>query len=147
MELVAQHYTGDEMAPYERLLGDAMRGDATLFAREDALEAAWRVVDPVLNNPSPVHEYDQNSWGPGEVELLPVPPGGWHNPEPSQDSPQYRTTGLSKYRVRHPMSKLGNRPSRWLHKETLNAFYPTQDFGVGTAKTFYCQVPPKKRYT
>jgi glucose-6-phosphate 1-dehydrogenase len=88
VELVARHHSGDEMAPYERLLGDAMRGDATLFAREDALEAAWRVVDPVLHNPPPVHEYDQNSWGPGEVEALPVPPGGWHNPEPPQDSPK-----------------------------------------------------------
>ncbi len=88
VELVARHYSGDEMAPYERLLGDAMRGDATLFAREDALEAAWRIVDPVLSNLSPVYEYDRNSWGPGEVGLLPVPPGGWHNPEPSQDSPR-----------------------------------------------------------
>ncbi|MBF6614441.1 MAG: glucose-6-phosphate dehydrogenase [Chloroflexi bacterium] len=88
VELVAQHYMHDEMAPYERLLGDAMSGKATLFAREDALEAAWRVVDPVLNNPPPVYQYDQNSWGPAEVELLPVPPGGWHNPNPSKDSPK-----------------------------------------------------------
>jgi glucose-6-phosphate 1-dehydrogenase len=86
VELVAQHYTHDEMAPYERLLGDAMRGKATLFAREDALEAAWRIVDPVLNNPPPVYEYEQKSWGPAEVELLPVPPGGWHNPDPPRDS-------------------------------------------------------------
>jgi len=81
VELIARHTPGgDEMAPYERLLGDAMRGDPTLFAREDAIEAAWRVVDPILGNAAPVHEYDPNTWGPTESDHLIAPDGGWHNP-------------------------------------------------------------------
>src|SRR5207253_11079794 len=54
MELMATHQRGDEMQPYERLLGDALHGDSALFAREDALEAQWRIVDPVLGNVTPV---------------------------------------------------------------------------------------------
>jgi len=81
VELIARHQPGgDEMAPYERLLGDAMRGDPTLFAREDAIEAAWRVVDPILGNATPVHEYDPDTWGPTEAEQLIAADGGWHNP-------------------------------------------------------------------
>ncbi|MGI8856925.1 MAG: glucose-6-phosphate dehydrogenase, partial [Thermomicrobiales bacterium] len=65
VELIARHTPGgDEMAPYERLLSDAMRGDATLFAREDAIEAAWRIVDPILGDAAPIHTYDKNTWGP-----------------------------------------------------------------------------------
>ncbi|MCA1670599.1 MAG: glucose-6-phosphate dehydrogenase (NADP(+)) [Thermomicrobia bacterium] len=71
VELIARHQPGgDEMAPYERLLGDAMRGDPTLFAREDAIEAAWRVVDPILGNATPVNEYDPDTWGPTAAEQL-----------------------------------------------------------------------------
>ena len=80
IELVAQHQPPDEMEPYERLLGDAARGDATLFAREDSVEAAWRVVDPVLGNASPLLEYEPDTWGPPEVERTMAPAGGWHNP-------------------------------------------------------------------
>lgn len=80
VELVARHHPGDEMTPYERLLGDAMRGDATLFAREDAVEAAWRVVDPVLNNVTPVYPYHPDTWGPAEAERIIAGDGGWHNP-------------------------------------------------------------------
>jgi glucose-6-phosphate 1-dehydrogenase len=80
VELVVRYQPSDVMAPYERLLGDAMRGDSILFTREDAVEAAWRVVDPVLSNPPPLHEYDQNSWGPGEADADIRPPAGWHNP-------------------------------------------------------------------
>ena len=61
VELIARHQAGDEMPPYERLLGDAMRGDASLFAREDSVEAAWRVVDPVLGNVTPVYRYKPNT--------------------------------------------------------------------------------------
>jgi glucose-6-phosphate 1-dehydrogenase len=68
-----------EMDAYERVLGDAMRGDATLFAREDYVEEAWRIVDPVLHADTPVHEYLQGAWGPPEAQTL-APPGGWHNP-------------------------------------------------------------------
>jgi len=67
------------MDAYERVLGDAMAGDATLFAREDYVEEAWRIVDPVLNAGTPVFEYNPKTWGPTEVENV-TPPGGWHNP-------------------------------------------------------------------
>ena len=71
----------DQMDPYERLLGDAMEGDATLFARQDAVEAAWRVVDPVLGGAKPVLEYEPGTWGPREAEHLTADVGGWHDPE------------------------------------------------------------------
>jgi len=80
VELVARHQVGDELAPYERLLGDAMRGDSSLFAREDGVEAAWRVVDPILDNVTPVHLYEKNTWGPPEADALTAGNGGWHNP-------------------------------------------------------------------
>jgi len=70
----------DEMDAYERVLGDAMHGDATLFAREDYVEEAWRIVDPVLKDGTPVYEYEPGSWGPKEVDSRVSPPGGWQNP-------------------------------------------------------------------
>jgi glucose-6-phosphate 1-dehydrogenase len=76
----ARHPVPDEMDAYERLLGDAMRGDATLFAREDSVEEAWRVVDPVLKTNTPVYEYEPHTWGPKEVDQIVCPPGGWANP-------------------------------------------------------------------
>jgi glucose-6-phosphate 1-dehydrogenase len=69
-----------EMDAYERVLGDAMHGDATLFAREDYVEEAWRIVDPVLKAGTPVYEYEPGTWGPGEVLPRVSPPGGWHDP-------------------------------------------------------------------
>jgi glucose-6-phosphate 1-dehydrogenase len=81
VEMVATHHPGaGEMDAYERVLGDAMAGDATLFAREDYVEEAWRIVDPVLKAKTPVHEYEPNTWGPAEVDKQMVPPGGWQNP-------------------------------------------------------------------
>jgi len=81
VELSAVHYpAGDEMDPYERLLGDAMAGDAMLFARQDAVEAAWGVVEPILGNATPVYDYDPGTWGPAEAERLAADVGGWHNP-------------------------------------------------------------------
>jgi glucose-6-phosphate 1-dehydrogenase len=70
----------DEMDAYERVLGDAMLGDATLFAREDYVEEAWRIVDPVLKDGTPVYEYEPGTWGPKEVDAKVSPPGGWQNP-------------------------------------------------------------------
>ena len=67
-----------EMDAYERLLGDAMIGDGTLFARQDAVEAAWTVVQPVLGNVTPVHEYQPGTWGPKEADRLTEGFGGWH---------------------------------------------------------------------
>jgi glucose-6-phosphate 1-dehydrogenase len=80
-ELLASHHPGtEEMDAYERVLGDAMAGDASLFAREDYVEEAWRIVDPVLKAGAPVYDYEPNSWGPSEVEENVLPVGGWHNP-------------------------------------------------------------------
>ncbi|HEX6477650.1 MAG TPA: glucose-6-phosphate dehydrogenase [Ktedonobacteraceae bacterium] len=80
VELIVRSHPADEMPPYERLLGDAMRGDPTLFVREDAVEAAWSVVDPVLGNLTPVYEYAPNTWGPPEADRIIEREGGWHNP-------------------------------------------------------------------
>jgi len=77
-----RHPRPDEMDAYERVLGDAMAGDATLFAREDHVEEAWRVVEPVLTASIPVHPYKPGTWGPAEVERV-TPPGGWQNPTAS----------------------------------------------------------------
>jgi glucose-6-phosphate 1-dehydrogenase len=80
IELVAhQHPLTDEMEAYERVLTDAMEGDATVFSREDYVEEAWRIVDPVLKAATPVYEYQPGTWGPREAERL-APPGGWHDP-------------------------------------------------------------------
>ena len=81
VELLMSHNpTGEEMAAYERLLGDAMQGDATLFAREDSVEAAWRIVDPVLDQKVPVETYEPNTWGPVEASRAIGPSDGWHDP-------------------------------------------------------------------
>ena len=77
---VVHHPNGDEMDAYERLLGDAMAGDAMLFARQDGVEAAWAIVQPILDNVTPVHEYAPGTWGPAEAAQLPADVGGWHCP-------------------------------------------------------------------
>ena len=86
VELLACQHTGEEISPYERLLSDALRGDPSLFGREDAVEAAWRVVDPILGNATPVHEYEPNTWGPPEADRIFAGAGDWHNPAPSEAS-------------------------------------------------------------
>ena len=65
---------------YERLLGDAIAGDATLFARQDVVEAAWAIVDPLLKNPGALFEYESGSWGPSEADRLVAEVGGWNTP-------------------------------------------------------------------
>jgi glucose-6-phosphate 1-dehydrogenase len=81
-ELVASHHPeANEMDAYERVLGDAMAGDATVFAREDYVEEAWRIVDSMLHADTPVFEYERKTWGPTEVAQQLTPPSGWHNPE------------------------------------------------------------------
>ena len=83
-ELLASRYPcAKEMDAYERVLGDAMAGDATLFAREDYVEEAWRIVDPVLKAGTPVYEYEPKTWGPREADQQVSPGGGWHNPSVS----------------------------------------------------------------
>jgi len=81
VELLATHHpTAAEMDAYERLLGDAMKGDPTQFAREDYVEEAWRIVGPVLGSATPVHEYEPGTWGQKEADRL-IAADGWHNPE------------------------------------------------------------------
>src|SRR5262245_1993884 len=81
MEILGRRYPhAEEMDAYERVIGDAMEGDATLFAREDYVEEAWRIVDPVLKAGTPVYEYAPQTWGPSEVDQSVTPAGGWHNP-------------------------------------------------------------------
>ncbi len=82
VELFMYHDKGDEMQPYERLLGDALRGDATLFTRQDAVEAAWRIVDPVLDRGPPPRIYRGGTWGPVEAQAV-AGRAGWYNPRPS----------------------------------------------------------------
>src|SRR3984893_14551098 len=76
----------DEVDAYERLLGDAMHGDATLFVREDAVEAAWAIVDPILASSTNLHPYEPGSWGPREADRLATDVDGWHNPEEHKES-------------------------------------------------------------
>jgi glucose-6-phosphate 1-dehydrogenase len=80
VEMVASRspHSGD-MDAYERVLGAAMEGDATLFAREDYVEEAWRIVDPVLTKGTPIREYETNTWGPAEADRM-APVGDWCNP-------------------------------------------------------------------
>ena len=71
------------MEPYERLIGDALDGDDSLFTRQDASEIAWRIVDPILGNKVPVHPYKPGTWGPKEaLEAAVAPPHGWVDPAP-----------------------------------------------------------------
>jgi glucose-6-phosphate 1-dehydrogenase len=80
-EMVTSHHpSAEEMDAYARLLTDAMDGDATLFAREDYVEEAWRIVDPVLKGGTPAFQYEPGTWGPSEVDDKVSPPGGWQNP-------------------------------------------------------------------
>jgi glucose-6-phosphate 1-dehydrogenase len=85
-EILASHSpTNDEMDAYERLLGGAMMGESTLFAREDYVEEAWRIVDPVLKHSTPISQYAPGTWGPDEVMRV-APAGGWHNPTPGPET-------------------------------------------------------------
>ena len=81
--LACQRSASEKVDPYERLLGDAMKGDATLFAREDYVEEAWRIVGPILGNVTPLYEYDCNTWGPPAMEDTICPSGGWVDPVPA----------------------------------------------------------------
>jgi glucose-6-phosphate 1-dehydrogenase len=93
VEMVAsRHPRPDEMDAYERVLGDAMAGDATLFARQDYVEEAWRIVDPVLKAGTPIYEYETGAWGPSEVDQRVSPPGGWRNPT-ATDEEDFRVGG------------------------------------------------------
>lgn len=91
VEMVAcRHPRPGEMEAYERVLSDAMAGDSTLFARQDYVEEAWRIVDPVLKAATPVSIYEPQTWGPQQPNL--IPPGGWDDPREG-DQEDYRVVG------------------------------------------------------
>lgn len=79
-ELLATHRENPGLDAYDRLIGEAMKGDATMFAREDYVETAWQIVDPILKGQTPLYEYECGTWGPTEVTEILQPAGGWHNP-------------------------------------------------------------------
>jgi len=87
VELTARHQHAAEKSPYERLLGDAIRGDAGLFTTDESVEAAWRVVDPVLRDHPPVQGYDPGTWGPASAASVIEGDEGWHDPEPETSAP------------------------------------------------------------
>jgi glucose-6-phosphate 1-dehydrogenase len=87
VELIARHHTQSDKSPYERLLGDAVRGDTSLFTQDDSVEAAWRVVDPVLHHPEPVVPYDRGTWGPAEAARVIQDGDAWHDPTPETSAP------------------------------------------------------------
>jgi glucose-6-phosphate 1-dehydrogenase len=97
VEMVAsRHPRPEEMEAYERVLGDAMAGDSTLFARQDYVEEAWRIVDQALKADTPLYEYEEGAWGPSEVNEKVSPPGGWQNPN---------ATDVEDYRVAVPATQ------------------------------------------
>jgi glucose-6-phosphate 1-dehydrogenase len=87
VELIARHHPQSEKSPYERLLGDAVRGDTSLFTQDACVEAAWRVVDPVLSDPPPVMIYEPGSWGPAVAARVMGAEEAWHDPKPEATSP------------------------------------------------------------
>jgi glucose-6-phosphate 1-dehydrogenase len=87
VELTLVRQAAEDMPPYQRLLGDAMRGSAELFAREDTVEAQWRVVDGILGNVTPLYTYEPKTWGPDEAYQLIGKHGPWLNPQPPEAKP------------------------------------------------------------
>ena len=87
VELYAAHQSGTEQPPYQRLIGDAVRGDQSLFAREDAVEAAWRAVDGVLRAGAQPHVYEPGTWGPPEAANVLLRGDHWHNPAAGPEHP------------------------------------------------------------
>jgi len=84
VELMLNEQPGSELPPYQRLLGDAMRGIRDLFTRQDLVDAQWRIVDPVLDNVTPLHTYECGTWGPDEAAELIGADGPWHDPKPGK---------------------------------------------------------------
>jgi glucose-6-phosphate 1-dehydrogenase len=87
VELIARHNTDAEKSPYERLLGDAVRGDTSLFTQDDCVEAAWRVVDPILSGGLPVVQYEPGTWGPKGAAEIVNDGESWHDPQVEKSSP------------------------------------------------------------
>jgi glucose-6-phosphate 1-dehydrogenase len=87
VELTARHQSSDEKSPYERLLGDAVKGDTSLFTQDDSVEAAWQVVDPILRGGLPVVEYEPGSWGPQQADAIVDGNDTWHDPIAEKTTP------------------------------------------------------------
>ena len=87
VELKVLHQSAGEMEAYDRLIGDAMKGDPTLFSRQDSAEAQWRIVDPILGTDTPVHEYQPGTWGPPQADEIAHRLNGWRDPEPAEAAP------------------------------------------------------------
>jgi glucose-6-phosphate 1-dehydrogenase len=87
VELTLVRQAAQDMPPYQRLLGDAMRGSAELFAREDSVESQWRVVDGILGDVTPLYTYEPKTWGPDEAYQLIGKHGPWLNPNPPEGKP------------------------------------------------------------
>jgi glucose-6-phosphate 1-dehydrogenase len=86
-ELIAsRHPHPRDVVAYERVLGDAMAGDPSIFARQDYVEEAWRIVDPILDQTTPVLTYAPGTWGPAEGQKRETPAGGWHDPVVSDEN-------------------------------------------------------------
>jgi glucose-6-phosphate 1-dehydrogenase len=83
VELILTEHAPNLLPPYQRLLGDAMRGLGELFGRDDIVDAQWRIVEPILDNAAPVYPYQPGTWGPEEAEALIGPDGPWRNPQPA----------------------------------------------------------------
>jgi glucose-6-phosphate 1-dehydrogenase len=93
VELIARREPRSEILPYERLLHDALNGDPSLFTRDDSVEAAWRVIEPVLSKPTPVSEYEPGTWGPSTAADIVANDKGWHDPKPEETAGLRRTWG------------------------------------------------------
>lgn len=87
VELIARHQSANDASPYARLLSAAIRGDASLFTGDDAVEAAWRVVDPVLGSTTPLSQYEPGTWGPASASTVIASTEGWHDPTPETRAP------------------------------------------------------------
>jgi glucose-6-phosphate 1-dehydrogenase len=87
VQLIVRSQLKRGKSAYERLLSDAIRGDASLFTRDDCVEAAWRVIGPILGNVTPVTEYEPGSWGPANSADVILGDDAWHDPQPEEISP------------------------------------------------------------
>ena len=87
VELIARHESRTEQSPYERLIGNALHGDTTLITSDDCVEAAWRVVDPVLDSAEPVIQYEPGTWGPSSASGIMQDGEIWHDPRPERSPP------------------------------------------------------------
>jgi glucose-6-phosphate 1-dehydrogenase len=86
VEMLLTEHAPTLMPPYQRLLGDAMRGLGELFGRDDIVDAQWRIVEPVLDDTTPVYPYEPGTWGPDEAQALIGSDGPWHNPNPAAET-------------------------------------------------------------